>query len=60
MIKKILKFLRPPTKRKEIITKYPIILETWGMLESSCPTVDTAYGTITYIYKDGTRKVFNK
>lgn len=60
MIKKILKFLRPQPKRKEIITKYPIILETRGVLESSCPTVDTAYGTITYIYEDGTRKIFNK
>ena len=51
---------------KEVETpKFPIRLETFGLAEcllhsSRQPTVDTDYGTITYIYKDGTRKVFYK
>ncbi len=35
--------------------KYPIRLETLGVLESSLPTVDKDYGDIIYIYEDGTR-----
>lgn len=62
MIKKILNFSKrrsslEETKRK---IKYPVVLETYGVLESSNPTVDTTYGTITYIYEDGTRKVYYK
>lgn len=61
MIKSLLRFfLKKPHKEERRITKYPIVLETYGVLESSNPTVDTAYGTITYIYEDGTRKVYNK
>lgn len=61
MIKSLLRFfLKNPRKEERRITKYPIVLETYGVLESSNPTVDTAYGTITYIYEDGTRKVYNK
>lgn len=61
MIKSLLRFfLKKPRKEERKITKYPIVLETYGVLESSNPTVDTAYGTITYIYEDGTRKVYNK
>lgn len=61
MIRKLLKFLLNKRRKKERETvKYPIVLETYGILESRHPTIDTAYGTITYIYKDGTREVFNK
>lgn len=61
MIRKLLRFFLKKRKKGERETvKYPIVLETYGVLESNHPTVDTAYGTITYIYKDGTREVFNK
>lgn len=61
MIKKLLKFfLKKAYKEERKIAKYPIVMETFGVLESNHPTVDTAYGTIIYIYEDGTRKVFNK
>lgn len=61
MIKSLLRFFRKkPRKEERRITKYPIVLETYGLLESRNPTVDTAYGTITYIYEDGTREVYNK
>lgn len=61
MIRKLLSFfLKKPHKEERKIVKYPIVLETYGVLESSNPTVDTSYGTITYIYEDGTRMVYNK
>ena len=65
MIKRILKFFKR-TSLEEVkeITKYPVVLETYGVVEclvkTRQPTVDTAYGTITYIYEDGTRRVINK
>lgn len=61
MIKSLLRFfLKKPHKEERKTVKYPIVLETYGVLERSSPTVDTSYGTVTYIYEDGTRKVYNK
>lgn len=66
MIKKISNFFkrRKPVEEVNRKTKYPIVLETYGVVEclplSIRPTVDTAYGTITYIYGDGTREVYYK
>lgn len=66
MIKALLNIFKrgKPLIEEKRTTKYPIVLETYGAIEclglTRRPTVDTAYGTITYIYEDGTRKVFNK
>lgn len=61
MIKSIIRLFKKKKPLKEVETpKFPIRLETFGLFESTLPTVDTDYGTITYIYEDGTRKVFYK
>lgn len=61
MIRKLLEkiFLKTPNK-EERSTSYPIVYETYGILESNNPTTDTAYGIIMHINEDGSKIVFNK
>lgn len=60
MIKRLIKLFK---KEKGEKVKYPIRLETYGVMEY-CPTgvhrVDSAYGTVTYIFEDGVRRTFHK
>lgn len=58
MIKEVVKRIKNVLKEHEV--KYPVILESFGILESTNPTTDKAYGTITYIYEDGTTNVIQK
>lgn len=66
MVKSIIRLFKKKEPPKEEKTpKFPIKLETFGLIECLLnsrrqPTVDTDYGTITYIYEDGTREVFYK
>ena len=66
MMRSIIRLFKKKEPLKEIETsKFPIRLETFGLIECLLnrkrqPTVDTDYGTITYIYEDGTREVFYK
>lgn len=58
MIKSILEALG--IKKK---TKYPIRLEPFGYMEKAPEGVVTMiqpYGTVTYIYKNGTKETYNK
>lgn len=58
MIKSILEALG--IKKK---TKYPIRFETFGYMEKApegVVTMNQAYGTVTYIYKNGAKRTYNK
>lgn len=61
MVKGILMKLFKKEKKIENKTKYPIIMDTIGVISNSHRvSVDTLYGTRTIIYEDGTRKVIDR